>query len=209
MMPKDNANRTVVVAAIDRTPASDQALATATALAQGILGAELHFLHVVAPLPEAVMPAIAPSALLDEGRKLIDGITRFAAERFGGRVVGHLAVGDPAREILQLASDLAADVVVVGTHGKKAIERMIVGSVSLTVVKKARCPVVVARPKEYVYEDVPEILPPCPKCLDAQRASKGEKLWCDQHSARHAHANLHYEMPKGYGGGAMLIRADQ
>jgi len=98
---------------------------------------------------------------------------------------------------------------VVGTHGKKALERMLVGSVSLAVVKKAHCPVVVARPKEYVHEHVPEILPPCPKCLETQRASKGEKLWCEQHSGRHVHGQLHYEMPKGYAAGSMLIRANQ
>jgi nucleotide-binding universal stress UspA family protein len=209
MMPKDNANRTVIIAAIDRTSASDPAAGTAAALAQGIVGAELHLVHVVAPIPEAALPMVPPSTIFEEGRKFIDGVAATIAGRFNGRITTHLAAGEPAREILQLASDIDADVIVVGTHGKKAIERMVVGSVSLSVVKKARCPVVVARPKEYAHEDVPEIQPPCPQCLETQRASKGEQLWCDQHSKRHAHGRLHYEMPKGYGAGAMLIRADQ
>lgn len=209
MKPIENANRTVIIAAIDRTPASDPALTTAAGLAQGIAGAELHLIYVIAPIPEPALPAIpAPSAMLEEARKFIDGIASNAAQRFTGRVAAHLAVGEPAREILQLATDLEADVIVVGTHGKKALERMLVGSVSQSVVKKAQCAVVVARPKEYVHGDVPEILPPCPKCLDTQRASKGEKLWCEQHSRRHAHGQLHYEMPKGYGAGAMFIRAE-
>jgi nucleotide-binding universal stress UspA family protein len=210
MMSKNNANRTVLIAAIDRTPASDPAVTTAAGLARGITGAELHLPHVLAPLPEAVLPAIpSPSTILEEGRKFIDGVARAAAERFEGRIAAHLAVGEPAREILQLASDLDADVIVVGSHGKKALERMLVGSVSLSVVKKALCPVVVARPKEYVHEEVPEILPPCPKCLDTQRASKGAKLWCEQHAGRHVHGHLHYEMPKGFGQGSMLIRPEQ
>ena len=209
MMLEKNANRTVIIAAVDRTAASDPAIGTAAALAQGITGAELHILHVVAPLPEAALPAIPPTSLVEEGRLFIDGIARNAAERFPGRIAAHLAVGEPAREILQLAIDLEADVIVVGTHGKKALERMLVGSVSLSVVKKALCPVVVARAKEYVHEDVPEIQPPCPQCIETQRASKGEKLWCERHSARHVHGRLHYEIPKGYGAGAMLIRAEQ
>lgn len=203
------ANRTVIIAAVDRTQLSDQALGTAAALAQGIAGAELHLVHVVVPPPEPVFPAVGPHALIDEARTLVDAIARTAAERFRGRIVGHLAVGEPAREILQLATDLEADVIVVGSRGKSAFDRMLVGSVSLNVVKKARCPVVVARPKEYVHEDVPEILPPCPKCVETQRASNGEKLWCQQHSARHVHGRLHYELPQGYGAGAMLIRGDQ
>jgi nucleotide-binding universal stress UspA family protein len=209
MMPTTTANRTVIIAAVDRTPASDPAATTAAALAQGIAGAELHLLYAITPIPEAAMPAIPATAMLEEGRKFIDGVAKTVAERFGGRVVAHLAVGEPAREILQLASDLAADVIVVGTHGKKALERMLVGSVSLNVVKKARCPVIVARAKEYVHDDVPEILPPCPQCIETQKASKGEKLWCEQHSARRTHAHTHYEMPKGYGAGSMLIRAEQ
>lgn len=209
MMPKNNANRTVIITAIDRTAASDPAVSTAAALAHGIAGAELHLLHVVAPLPEVVLPSVSPTALIEEGRAFMDGVTRIAAGRFDGRITAHLAVGEPAREILQLATDLEADVIVVGTHGKKALERMLVGSVSLNVVKKALCPVVVARSKEYVHEDAPEITPPCPKCVETQRTSHGEKLWCEQHSGRHVHGNVHYEMPKGYGAGAMFIRADQ
>jgi nucleotide-binding universal stress UspA family protein len=209
MMPNAKASRTVIIAAIDATGASDAAVGTAAALAQGIIGAELHLVHVVAPLPEAAIPTIAPSAALDEARTFIDRIAGAAAERFGGRVAAHLTVGEPAREILQLAASLEADVIVVGTHAKNALERMLVGSVSLNVVKKARCPVVVARPKEYLHEDVPEIAPPCSKCLETQRASNGERLWCEQHQGRHVHGRLHYEMPKGYGAGAMLLRADQ
>lgn len=209
MSPKiPAANRTVIVAAIDRTPASDPCINTATALAQDIAGAELHFLHVIEAQPSA--PAMAsPASLLEEARKFVDGVASAAGARFKGRLAAHLAVGDPSREILQLASDLEADVIVVGSHGKKALERMLVGSVSQSVVKKARCAVLVARPKEYGAEEIPEIAPPCPKCLETQRASNGERLWCEQHAGRHAHGRLHYELPQSYGVGSMFIRPDR
>lgn len=205
MSPNDTArSRTVILAAIDRSPASDACMYTATSLAQGIAGAELHFLHVIEASPQTT----SPLNLLEEGRNAIDAVAAKAAERFKGRIAAHLAVGDASREILQLASDLEADLIVVGSHGKKTLERMLVGSVSQSVVKKARCAVLVARPKEYATEPVPEIAPPCPKCLETQRASGGDKLWCEQHAGRHAHGRLHYETPPSYGVGSMLIRPE-
>jgi len=164
---------------------------------------------VVAPIPEPAFPALAsPVAVIEEAGRFIDEKAKVAAEQFTGGLCAHLALGEPANEILQCAANLEADVIVVGTHGKKAVERLIVGSVSQAVVKKARCAVVVARPKDYEHRE-PEIEPPCPKCLETQRASAGEKLWCAQHSTRHAHGRLHYESPQGYGAGAMFIRGDQ
>jgi nucleotide-binding universal stress UspA family protein len=206
MKLENDTKRTVILVAVDRTPASDPALETAATLANGNVGAELHLLHVVPPMPETAVAAIPPMALIDDGRKFVDGVANTIGERYQGRLIAHLAVGEPGREILQLAGDLEADVVVVGTHAKNAIERVLVGSVAQTVVKKAHCAVVVARAKDYPHETVPEIEPPCPRCLETQRRSKGRELWCDVHSGRHAHARLHYETPKSFALGSMLIR---
>lgn len=203
------ANRTVIVAAVDRTAASDQCIYTATTLAQDVAGAELHFVHVIEATPQVPAPALpSPASLLEDARSFVDGVASKAAERFKGRIAAHLAVGDASREILQLASDLEADLIVVGSHGKKALERVLVGSVSQSVMKKARCAVLVARAKEYGHEPVPEIAPACPQCLETQRASAGERLWCEQHAGRHAHGRLHYELPASYGVGSMFIRPE-
>lgn len=202
-------SRVVVIAAMDRTPASEAVLHTATSLAQGIAGAELHLVHVITVAPEPVAPSMsAPARFLEEGRAWVDGVAARAAERFKGRVAAHLAVGDATREILQIASDLEADLVVVGSHGKGAIERMLAGSVSQSVAKKARCAVLIARPKEYAAEDAPSIAPPCPQCLEVQRATNGEKLWCPQHAARHVQGRVHYEIPPSFGVGSMFIRPE-
>jgi nucleotide-binding universal stress UspA family protein len=50
--------------------------------------------------------------------------------------------GKPAREILDTAERLRADLVVLGTHGRGAFERSVIGSVAEAVVGHARCPVV-------------------------------------------------------------------
>ncbi len=64
----------------------------------------------------------------------------------------HCRIGKPVEEILSLAEEVGADLMFVGSHNKASIERMLLGSVSEHIVRAARCPVMVARPK--TYEDV-------------------------------------------------------
>ena len=192
-------HRVILLGALDRTPASDAVVHTATSQAAMIAGAELHFLHIVAkgltPLPER----------LEDARTFLDRVTNEAAARIGGAVAGHVAVGAPRQQILQLASDLEADLIVVGAHRKSTAGRWLLGSVSQAIVADAACPVLVARPKEYVHG--PEIQPPCPDCLEAQRASRGATLWCSRHATRHVHGRVHHgaEVPS-IGGGTAFIR---
>lgn len=61
----------------------------------------------------------------------------------------HARIGRPVEEILFLAADIGADLIVVGSHGRTGVTRLILGSVSEIVVRKARCPVIVARAKTY------------------------------------------------------------
>src|SRR5919107_4585079 len=67
----------------------------------------------------------------------------------GGTVAGaHLRLGDAAEEVVDLAEELEVDLIVVGTRGRSVIGRALMGSVSDSVVRHARCPVVVARSQE-------------------------------------------------------------
>jgi Universal stress protein family len=52
-----------------------------------------------------------------------------------------------AEEIVDLAGELEADLIIVGSRGLRGIRRAIAGSVSESVFRNARCPVMVARPK--------------------------------------------------------------
>ncbi len=56
--------------------------------------------------------------------------------------------GDPAATICVVARDLGADVIVVGSHGKGFLSRVLLGSVSEHVARHAPCPVLVVRPRE-------------------------------------------------------------
>jgi nucleotide-binding universal stress UspA family protein len=207
----DEAKRLVVVVAVDQTASSTAAIDAAAALIRTINGGEIHVVHVI-PLNIVPEGAVAQSMalLVAEGRSFIDVVVGRVSASFDGRVCGHLAVGPVARRVLQLASDLQADYIVVGSAGKTWVERLMAGSVSEAIAKKARCTVIVARPTTYADESdssVPEILPACSKCLVVQRASNGEKLWCVQHATRHAHGHLHYETPEPFAVGSTFIQS--
>ena len=61
------------------------------------------------------------------------------------RVEHRLAEGDPAEEILHLAGRLRCDLIVMGTHGRTGLGRLLTGSVAEEVLRKAICPVLVVR----------------------------------------------------------------
>jgi len=77
-------------------------------------------------------------------------LERTAAELGAARVDKRIAVGDVGGTICRLAAELGVDVIVVGSHGRSAISRVLLGSVSTQVVHHAPCPVLVVRsaPKE-------------------------------------------------------------
>jgi nucleotide-binding universal stress UspA family protein len=64
----------------------------------------------------------------------------------GGKMAEtHLRIGEPDKEILRTAEALGVGLIVMGSRGLGAINRMLVGSVSDSVVRHAHCPVLVMR----------------------------------------------------------------
>jgi nucleotide-binding universal stress UspA family protein/quercetin dioxygenase-like cupin family protein len=64
------------------------------------------------------------------------------------RVEHRLAKGDPAEQILVLAGKLHCDLIVMGTHGRTGLGRVLTGSVAEEVLRKAVCPVLVVKPPQ-------------------------------------------------------------
>lgn len=56
-----------------------------------------------------------------------------------------LFIGDPAAEILRVAQTIKPDLIVMGTHGRTGLGRLLMGSVAEQVVRRAPCPVVTVR----------------------------------------------------------------
>jgi len=109
------------------------------------------------------------------------------------RVVSHLRLHAPAHEIAQLASDLEADLVVVGMHGNSGVTHLFLGSVAKNVTRLAPCPVLVFRPKGLPPE-YPKIEPPCPRCVEARTSSGGKEYWCAQHRERHGQRHSYHKI---------------
>jgi nucleotide-binding universal stress UspA family protein len=130
-------------------PATD-AVDYAAALADS-LGARVHLVHVleepyVTHAPYAFHLADAPSRrdrLYEEAR---EALQRLRA-RFAERVVVTTEVrgGSATESILKAAVDYGADLIVMGTHGRTALQHLLAGSVAERVTRLARCPVLAVR----------------------------------------------------------------
>jgi nucleotide-binding universal stress UspA family protein len=195
----------LVVVGVDYSPASDLALEQAFALAMARPKAEVHIVNVVrlygnqalmdAPTTQAGFVAVS----LADAKAQLDAYverqkTAFGKSQNGSRmsVVAHLRLEAPAEEIAQIAADLEADVIVVGTHGRRGVARLLLGSVAEAVVRLAPCPVFVVRPKA-LPADTPKIEPPCPRCVEARVASGGKEYWCEQHRERHGQRHTYHQ----------------
>jgi universal stress protein A len=62
------------------------------------------------------------------------------------RLEHRFAEGDPAAEILRATEECRCDVIVMGTHGRTGLSRLLMGSVAERVLRKAPCPVVTVKP---------------------------------------------------------------
>jgi len=193
----------VIVAAVEY--GSDLVVELAARQASALLRAELHLVHVLPPPAPPSGIAIPPmTSIVDDGLAFLAEVRAHASELFSGSIATHLATGVADQEILALASELEADMVVVGAPHRGALARWVLGSVAQRVVNRAPCPVLVARPKERETR-VPAIEPPCPQCVDVQEQTQRAQLWCSVHAQKHVHATLHYASPPSYGGGSMVF----
>jgi hypothetical protein len=120
------------------------------------------------------------------------------------RIALHVRLGKADVEIAQLASDLDADMVVVGSHSHTALERLLLGSVSASLVQNAPCPVLVCRPKSAPPRE--KILPPCPDCRAVQQSTGRKTLWCERHAQHHPRAHTYSEIPASFGVGSQTFR---
>lgn len=109
-----------------------------------------------------------------------------------GRVVVHVLVDREAEQLAQLASDVEADILVVGSHGRRGIARLLLGSVSEAAVRMAPCPVLVVRPRATPLPAA-RIEPPCPRCLEERRLTDGRQFWCQQHRERHGRRHTYHQ----------------
>lgn len=143
--PRVGRIRTVMLAT-DLTQASDAATETALELASR-LGARLLAVSVIDPgslrLPGGRFRARIDQVRAEHERLATELVAR---GRSNGVSVDFLVwEGDPGESIVDAANSEAADMIIVGSHGRSTVGRFLIGSVSDHVVRHAPCPVLVVR----------------------------------------------------------------
>ncbi len=142
----------LVVVATDLSKASQAALQAAAFYAENH-GSALHLVHVFDPSPfRAPSGLAAPNDLIDQAAEEMRGATEsnlaaLAKEALPGHVlevVGlrHVSAGEA---ISDYATKVSADLVIVGSHGRTGLRRILLGSVAERVVRLSPCAVLVIR----------------------------------------------------------------
>jgi nucleotide-binding universal stress UspA family protein len=110
--------------------------------------ATLLILHVVESLgPENVTYGEATSQLEPDSyrRRLEEDLHRRAPQPPGIMTEYLLVEGDPVSQILQVAGARACDLIVMGTHGRTGLSRLLSSNVAEHVIRQASCPVLVVK----------------------------------------------------------------
>jgi nucleotide-binding universal stress UspA family protein len=132
-----------ILFATDFSAASQTAFEYASALARDA-GARMLIVHVEEPpvsYATGEMLVIHPDVPNPELGKMLEKIVPE-----GGVPHEHcLVIGTPADEIVRLAEEQRADLIVVGTHGRKGLSRLLTGSVAELVLRRAQCPVLAVK----------------------------------------------------------------
>ncbi len=154
-----------VVVAYDFSPSAEEAVARGIEIA---CRAPQHVLHVVVAIDGRNGFAIAPTEHVDYAyaEYIQQLVTSRLVEGFAGRTAAsevqfyvHARIGKAADQILHLAQEIGADMILVGSHGKTGVERLVLGSVSERVVREAHCAVIVARAKTYPTVTLQHVVP--------------------------------------------------
>jgi nucleotide-binding universal stress UspA family protein len=82
-------------------------------------------------------------AQLETGKKALETLEKLASKH-GIKIESVLREGEPAKEILSIAKEYDVDLIVIGTHRRRGLKKLIHGSVSNKFLPKAPCPVLVA-----------------------------------------------------------------
>jgi nucleotide-binding universal stress UspA family protein len=154
-------NPTRILVPTDFSPTADAALSYAKTLAAR-LGASLHLVHVLSDpyavatyVPEVyapVSPETRERVLAEAQERLRERLNADEEQRFrGSRAV---VCGLTAKEIVNYASQQHINLIVMGTHGRRGVAHLILGSVAEHIVRTAQCPVLTVQ-----YAHVEAVIP--------------------------------------------------
>jgi nucleotide-binding universal stress UspA family protein len=118
-------------------------------------GSAVHLLHVVEPIPPGVLMSRIPmedfrTNLMENAQQQMDELRNLWSE-YNFPVTEVIKEGNPFVEIIQFARENDVDLIILGTHGRGAIQHALMGSVAEKTVRKAPCPVLTVRDPEHEF----------------------------------------------------------
>lgn len=178
-----------LLAAIEDGETAEGVMAMAIGHARAWPGSRLHLATVID------MPAIAAATFQRETRQLqqvadferseyrkLEGYAQLAHEALGDEVGVHLLVGPTTEELCCLATEIDADLLLVGTHDVGLFRRLLQGSVSAPLTRQAPCSVLLVRPKRTQAQTRAVQGALCADCLRLNGASYGAERRCLLHA---------------------------
>lgn len=112
-------------------------------------GGDLHLAHVLRmpPTDAGLMSGDWLDSYLASVHTRLEGWRKELEATGKARVHGHVLQGEPAEELLRLAGKLGVGLIAAGRHGRGFLGRLLIGSVSTRLVRRARCSVLVVPPR--------------------------------------------------------------
>lgn len=135
---------TKILVPTDFSEPSNAALEYAVTLAEK-LGAGVHVVHAfelpIVGFPDGTLTITAEMAskIIDAAQKALDDLVKKYAERI--KLTSSLEQADPRDGVLLAAKKVGAELIVMGTHGRRGISRALIGSVAEGVVRRSPIPV--------------------------------------------------------------------
>lgn len=187
----------VLLAALDLTDTDSggYALEQALRVATRIPGAQMHVLHVSDATPDLQTLELLRHYVTEKAATL-------PAMTLEGVGV-HVRKGEPAHLIAEMAAEIGADLVIVGTHRIPQLRTVVKGHTGERIKRESSAPVLVAGPRPRPgREHVIVIEGPCPDCLSTRQSTGGRSWWCARHAEHHPVLRHHFyayetELPYG------------
>jgi nucleotide-binding universal stress UspA family protein len=144
-----------IVLGIDFTEASEAAIQMGLELSRRVEGDALHLVHVLPALDAKRGDHLAreseriEAAYTELRAYVLEHANKLGKGTWTQDTVFHVRRGDPAEALHQVAIDVDAELVIVGTHQRKGLAKLVLGSVAERLVSMARLPVIVACAKNF------------------------------------------------------------
>ncbi|MCA9535377.1 MAG: universal stress protein [Myxococcales bacterium] len=191
--------RQVIVVAVDLSPASDAAVIAGVRIARP--GDALHVIHTVESTRLGELRRLVEEERIlaqDPGeiQTYFNDVCVAAGDWPAVKPEFSTCIGSPVAAILQFTVDVEAHVLVCGTHARHGLDRLLHSSVAETLVREARCPVLIA--KERSYASCRKSDRPAPVCADcaAVRTETGDATaWCQVHAREHVGLHTYQGAP--------------